>query len=197
MNLRKQIEIMEAYERGEKIQYRIRGKRTWGDINTPDWNWNNREYRVKPEVNSLEMDSSDLKCGEFYVYTNMDSESYYGKVFRLVSILNKNYYTFELVERPNRARIKEGGENSTSYVFFKQDISDFVNVKDDRFLWFWEAFSGSHDRNTILERCSYKEISKLWWGVGFARPIYALGFVLRGEKESLEVREDFFELEEY
>lgn len=40
------IEVMQAYLRGEKIEYRY-GNTDWLECRVPIWNWNNIEYRVK------------------------------------------------------------------------------------------------------------------------------------------------------
>lgn len=36
--LKEKIEVMEAFERGEKIQYMIKGGGIWSDVDIPDWN---------------------------------------------------------------------------------------------------------------------------------------------------------------
>ena len=41
------IEVMQAYLRGEKIEYRY-GNTDWLECRVPIWNWNSTEYRVKP-----------------------------------------------------------------------------------------------------------------------------------------------------
>ena len=41
------IEVMQAYLRGEKIEYRY-GNTDWLECRVPIWNWNSIEYRVKP-----------------------------------------------------------------------------------------------------------------------------------------------------
>ena len=44
------IEVMQAYERGEKIEvcYLYDPKDYWTACGTPIWDWNNFDYRVKP-----------------------------------------------------------------------------------------------------------------------------------------------------
>lgn len=42
------IEVMQAYLRGEKIEYRY-GNTDWLECRVPIWNWNSIEYRVKPK----------------------------------------------------------------------------------------------------------------------------------------------------
>lgn len=42
------IEVMQAYLRGEKIEYRY-GHTDWLECRIPIWNWNGLDYRVKPK----------------------------------------------------------------------------------------------------------------------------------------------------
>ncbi|QYH12691.1 hypothetical protein A0056_004345 [Campylobacter jejuni] len=47
--LREQIEVMEAFERGEKIQsnYKLKNLEYWEDTDNPVWDWHFYDYRVK------------------------------------------------------------------------------------------------------------------------------------------------------
>ena len=40
---------MQAYVEGKQIQYK--DDEVWIDIDDPDWDWHNWEYRIKPEPN--------------------------------------------------------------------------------------------------------------------------------------------------
>ena len=42
------IEVMQAYLRGEQIEYRY-GHTDWLECRIPIWNWNSLDYRVKPK----------------------------------------------------------------------------------------------------------------------------------------------------
>jgi hypothetical protein len=43
------IEVMQAFERGEKIQCRDVDEESWGDlICAPSWEWRLLDYRIKP-----------------------------------------------------------------------------------------------------------------------------------------------------
>lgn len=41
--------VMQAYVEGKPIQYADAEMEDWIDIESPDWNWDNYDYRVKPE----------------------------------------------------------------------------------------------------------------------------------------------------
>ena len=43
------IKVMQAYVEGKQIQYK--DDEVWIDIDDPDWDWHNCEYRIKPEPN--------------------------------------------------------------------------------------------------------------------------------------------------
>ena len=42
------IKVMQAYVEGKQIQYDDYG--IWIDIDDPDWDWHNCDYRIKPET---------------------------------------------------------------------------------------------------------------------------------------------------
>ena len=42
------IKVMQAYVEGKQIQYK--DDEVWIDIEAPDWDWHNWEYRIKPEL---------------------------------------------------------------------------------------------------------------------------------------------------
>ena len=49
MTLREKIQTMEAFERGEEIEEVYRGYGTWSSVSTPSWNFEDRNYRIKPK----------------------------------------------------------------------------------------------------------------------------------------------------
>lgn len=53
MTLREKIEVMQAFERGEKIECTTIGySANWRDVKTPYWDWREVDYRVKPKPKS-------------------------------------------------------------------------------------------------------------------------------------------------
>ena len=63
------IEVMQAYDRGEKIEACYGG--VWVDIDMPEWSWGLRYYRVKPNKKYIPFDTAEefltayRKHGEF------------------------------------------------------------------------------------------------------------------------------------
>lgn len=54
MNLKDKIAVMQAFERGEKVECRSAlhyGK--WGHSKDPQWNWRDFEYRIAPKSRYL------------------------------------------------------------------------------------------------------------------------------------------------
>lgn len=59
MTTQEKIEVMQAYEEGKQIQARLLYETIgmtgcydvikWEDVQTPTWNWDAWEYRIKPE----------------------------------------------------------------------------------------------------------------------------------------------------
>ena len=52
------IEVMQAYDRGEQIQL-LNRVGIWVDIDMPEWNWELRDYRVKPKTKYVPFDTPE------------------------------------------------------------------------------------------------------------------------------------------
>ena len=56
--IKEMIEVMQAYERGENIQFfSINGD--WKDTEFPNWNWGIREYRVNPKKKYVPFETAE------------------------------------------------------------------------------------------------------------------------------------------
>lgn len=51
------IEVMQAYERGEKIEALYND--VWVDIYIPEWSWGLRDYRVKQKTKFVPFDTPE------------------------------------------------------------------------------------------------------------------------------------------
>lgn len=50
MTTEEMIEVMQAYERGEQIQWKLKSDYDWSTCTeTPIWAWGSTDYRVKPK----------------------------------------------------------------------------------------------------------------------------------------------------
>ena len=43
------IEVIQAHKEGKSIQWRLAGRGAWTDTGKPNWNFDSKQYRVKPE----------------------------------------------------------------------------------------------------------------------------------------------------
>lgn len=50
MTIAEKIKVMQAYEDGKYIEFRLKGEEVWADCGNPIWDWNEFVYRIKPEV---------------------------------------------------------------------------------------------------------------------------------------------------
>jgi len=51
------IEVMQAFVDGESIQFCIRGRGGWQDVEVPSWNWKLCDFRVKRESVLVDLDA--------------------------------------------------------------------------------------------------------------------------------------------
>ena len=51
------IEVMQAYDNGDKIEADYNG--VWIDIDMPEWSWGLRDYRVKPKKKYIPFDTAE------------------------------------------------------------------------------------------------------------------------------------------
>lgn len=76
---KEKIAIMQAYEDGKKIEVCGKIENVWYSTTSPDWNWANCDYRIKPEP-------------EYVPFTFKDAEFLIGKAVR-----HKNNKWVELI----------------------------------------------------------------------------------------------------
>ena len=56
--IKEMIEVMQAYERGEKIEC-FNDEEQWRDVNNPIWDWLHNDYRVKPKTKYVPFDTAE------------------------------------------------------------------------------------------------------------------------------------------
>lgn len=57
MTTKEMIEVMQAYVDGKSIEFRVHNEGTWFDVQNPMWDWNLKDYRIKPEPKYVPYDS--------------------------------------------------------------------------------------------------------------------------------------------
>lgn len=53
------IEVMQAYDRGEKIELFNYDYGQWKDVDNPVWDWLHNNYRVKPKTKYVPFDTAE------------------------------------------------------------------------------------------------------------------------------------------
>ena len=117
MKTRKEmIEVMQAYDRGEKIESGYGS--VWVDIDMPEWSWGLRDYRVKPKKKYIPFDTADeflaaqRKHGEnvrcklddelYHAYINNRAEtilvSHYGRTCSITTNIVNMYDEYEFAD---------------------------------------------------------------------------------------------------
>lgn len=177
------IEVMQAFERGEKIQthYKLKDLEYWEDTENPEWDWHFYDYRVKPKVKE-----SKFKEGDIIVYINKNSKSY-GSIFKVISC-DIDYIHCDFVKLIN-FNIEKG---TGSYVFYEKELEHFENALNNRFLWFWILLNNEINQieksNIALNLSNAKKYFKENLKI---KPIFELGFI---DTQDEDVLKDFIEV---
>lgn len=53
------IDVMQAYERGEKIEFFNYDYGQWKDVDNPIWDWLHNDYRVKPKSKYVPFETAE------------------------------------------------------------------------------------------------------------------------------------------
>ena len=90
MTLREKIDCMEAFERGEEIEEAYRGYDIWSSMSTPSWNFEDRNYRIKPKPKQVIIIEKWL-CQHDAVYiivNSSDIKKYVPKYWKPIKLLD-------------------------------------------------------------------------------------------------------------
>ena len=90
MTLREKIQCMEAFERGEEIEVAYRGYDIWSSMSTPSWNFEDRNYRIKPKPKQVVVIEKWLceYCGGYVVVAGNDLNFMRNEMFKKVKLLD-------------------------------------------------------------------------------------------------------------
>jgi len=77
------IEVMQAFDRGEHIQYRNHSDNVWQETICINWNWNSCDYRVKPKEEKKQPTHLEIMTKWWKI------ENIWTKVFAYNSYLDK------------------------------------------------------------------------------------------------------------
>ena len=81
---------MEAFERGEEIEVAYRGYDIWSSMSTPSWNFEDRNYRIKPKPKQVVVIEKWLceYCGGYVVVAGNDLNFMRNEMFKKVKLLD-------------------------------------------------------------------------------------------------------------
>jgi len=74
---REKIEVMQAFEDGEDVQYGYCGETdtVWQNVPNPNWNWVDFDYRIKPKPKVIWVNESKSSLHS-YAYNSEDDARY-------------------------------------------------------------------------------------------------------------------------
>lgn len=178
MTIDEMIKILEAYKKGENIEYQFIGDKDdiWIPIRDSNFNFDDCVYRIKEK---LEL---PFEVGDIIVDILKTS-----KVYEIIEInLDENTY-----------RVKDISDEYTTSIYIGK-CQNFINAFDDRVLWYWEVKEkNKNDIKNLSERLKYRELKELCksFNIEYAKPLYALGYVLKDENDK-PILSDFLEIKE-
>lgn len=119
---KEKIEIMQAYDRGEQIQI-SNDNNVWEDIASPEFDWVNRDYRVKPKTKYVPFETAE----EF-----LEAQNEHGQV--IIQYVNKEKTVFKqsyaYVNNLGKI-ILYGGGDTVVLLTLEQLFNDYYYFDDD------------------------------------------------------------------
>lgn len=166
MTTREMIEVMQAYERGERIENRNHNEmdeKDWRYTREPQWDWRFKEYRV-----SLPL-TTKSRVGNVVVR----------RIHANQPLTRSDIY--HIIERTGRFVLETDTELKIR-VTIEELENDFVDADD--VLWYWEYQDEAGDWHMLDRRCNKEGLNMLeFHEQASAKPLYALGFRLPREKD--------------
>ena len=88
------IEIMEAYTKGAKIEYKNPNMPSWQSVTHPSWNWSDYDYRIKKHKQNVTIEKWLVKETNLGIHVVVETEN----IDNWVSSV-ENYEKVKLIER--------------------------------------------------------------------------------------------------
>ena len=67
MNTREMIEVMRAFNTGDKIEMSVKGSDNWLVENNPTWDWSTYDYRIKDAMPTINWDHVSDRYRYLYI----------------------------------------------------------------------------------------------------------------------------------
>ena len=162
MTTKEMIEVMQAYERGERIENRNHNEtdeKDWRYTREPQWDWRFKEYRVALPL------TTKFRVGNIVVRRNANQPLTRSDIYHII-------------ERTSRFVLETDTELKIR-VTIEELENDFVDADD--VLWYWEYQDVSGEWEMTNARYAKSDLSNEVLGPNereTAIPLYALGFRL-------------------
>ena len=81
MNLKEMIKVMQHFDKGGKVEYRIKkeAENYWATVLSPSWDWVEIDYRIKEQKQKVTIEKwliKDVNNGEYLIMESSDIETY-------------------------------------------------------------------------------------------------------------------------
>lgn len=166
MTTQEMIEVMQAYERGERIENRNHNEtdeKDWRYTREPQWDWRFKEYRVALPL------TTKFRVGNIVVR----------RIHANQPLTRSDIY--HIIERTSRFVLETDTELKIR-VTIEELENDFVDADD--VLWYWEYQDEAGDWHILDRRYRREDLNMLEFReLATATPLYALGFRLPREKD--------------
>ncbi|WP_162166891.1 hypothetical protein [Campylobacter fetus] len=175
MTTEEMIEVMQAFERGEKIELSDVNANIWINMIIPEWNFENYKYRIKPKEEEIK---TKFKIGDKIIIKTRCN----GAIINPADIMNITEITEDYYK----------DEASVCLIISFAD-AEFIHV--DECLWYWEyktmygnweRWNKRYTKIEIDEELS-KSLSPSDRYIVKQAPIYQLGARLPEEKKNERV----------
>ena len=160
MTTKEKIEVMQAYERGERIENRNHNEldeKDWRYTSEPQWDWRLKEYRVALPL------TTKFRVGNIVVR----------RIHANQPLTRSDIY--HIIEQTGRV-VLETDTGLKIRVAVEELEDDFINADD--VLWFWEYQESDGKWNTTPRKYTKEALKEYLKDTSTATPLYALGFRL-------------------
>ncbi|CUU84533.1 hypothetical protein [Campylobacter hyointestinalis] len=167
------IAVLEAYIKGEEIEFSRVNADIWVHTRLPSWNWEDYKYRIKPKEEEIK---TKFKKGDTIVNKHICDGTPLDK--------NGNFIMVDDIDL-SKEKYRIYDSQLAVFEFFDIKIIDESYVNTDDCLWYWEyrdvLRDSWHTHGVRLNKAAYKNLCTDGdWDLG-SEPIYQLGARLKKE----------------
>lgn len=179
MTTREMIKIMEAFERGEVIQYARKGSEDWFVLHIGMWRWDDYDYRITPKYKKRHPEGikfvyrceAGIPNPKILVITSVETPVIKG---------NKKPY-----EQDRAIYILTGIKTTdkNAVVIMDEDNLEKELIRVDDCLWYWDVLGSEGEWFHTNDRFDKQKALECYSGYTELIPLYTLGFRLPKENK--------------